>query len=289
MCYQYLLFLVKKILTTIRIFLLTILGKKLALYRKYSSPKHIDQNSSARSHARFNIPLRKKKPDWVAKEVIKIKVYLPKAGCRYIADVFNQKFYNLESVSKSFVAYTIKNHLYEIQILRRKVKSRPAYNIPFNKVWGIDLTFINQQAILGVVEHHSRKNLTLKPLKNKTSISLLQALLDILEHYPKPEFIRSDNEICFNSKLFIFGLWILGIKKQTIPKHSPWCNGRVERFFGTLKTSIKNIPNIQTEELPLLMHNFAWWYNNIRLHQNLNGKTPDKIYQQQLRKFYQKE
>jgi putative transposase len=65
-----------------------------------------------------------------------------------------------------------------------------------------------------VIEHNSRKCLSLVTLKDKTSITILRKLLDILEYHPKPQFIRSDNELCFNSKLIKFGLWFLGIEKK---------------------------------------------------------------------------
>jgi putative transposase len=150
---------------------------------------------------------------------------------------------------------------------------------------------VNEQPILGVIEHHSRKCLSLKSLKNKSSITILRGLLNVLEHHPKPKFIRSDNEICFNSKLIRFGLWFLGIKKQTIDKHSPWQNGRIERFFGTLKSTIKNLPKSFTNEteLPYLLHSFEWWYNEIRLHQNLDGKTPASVHAGRLKKYQQSE
>jgi transposase InsO family protein len=245
----------------------------------------------------------RKKPGWVIKQVIQIKAFHSQAGCRAIANMFNSRFENHkitpETISKSFVANTIKNHLYDIKITRRNIKSKPAHTIPFNKVWGIpfnkvwgiDLTFINEKPILGVIEHNSRKCLSLVTLKDKTSITILRKLLDILEYHPKPQFIRSDNELCFNSKLIKFGLWFLGIEKQTIDKHSPWQNGRIERFFGTLKSTIQQLPKSFTNEteLPYLLHSFEWWYNEIRLHQNLNGKTPAAIHANQIKKHQQRE
>ena len=237
----------------------------------------------------------RKKAEWVINEVIRIKAFHTQTGCRTIADAFNYRYENHkvtpETVGKTFVATAIRNHLYEIQVVRRDIKSKPAHNIPFNKVWGIDLTFINEQPILGIVEHHSRKCLSLKSLKNKSSITILRGFLNILEHHPKPTFIRSDNEICFNSKLIKFGLWFLGIKKQTIDKHSPWQNGRIERFFGTLKSTIKSLPTSFTNEteLPYLLHSFEWWYNEIRLHQNLDGKTPASVHASKLKKYQQRE
>jgi len=226
----------------------------------------------------------RKKPEWVVNELIRVKAYQPDLSCRLVAEIFNQKHGDCriqsETVSKSYVANLFTQNRYQLMQLRRSIKSRPAHNIPFNKIWGMDLTFIEQQPVLGVIEHHSRKVLMLKRLKNKSSTSVLRALLDILESVDKPLFIRTDNEICFNSRLIRFGLWLLGIKKQTTEKHSPWQNGRIERFFGTLKRTLIDLPSgfKSEEELPYLQ-SFQWWYNNVRLHQNLNFQKPESVYQ----------
>ncbi len=45
-----------------------------------------------------------RKPDWVTKEVLRLKVYLPHYGCRKIADSFNRRHFDTVSASKSYVA-----------------------------------------------------------------------------------------------------------------------------------------------------------------------------------------
>ena len=156
----------------------------------------------------FEFGRTRKKPAWVTEEIIKIKALMPAASCRLITLVFNRRFKNRESVGKTYVSYTLRQHLYEIQILRRKIKSRPAYPIPFNKVWGMDLTFVDQKPILGIIEHHSRKSMGLVSLRQKTSVAILQAILALLESAPAPQFIRTDNEACFNSRLLKFAFWV---------------------------------------------------------------------------------
>ncbi|MCL2101728.1 MAG: hypothetical protein FWH22_08460 [Fibromonadales bacterium] len=32
------------------------------------------------------------KPEWVKREVIRIKTHVPNAGCRHVADIFNRRF-----------------------------------------------------------------------------------------------------------------------------------------------------------------------------------------------------
>ncbi|MCF6204217.1 MAG: hypothetical protein L3J59_11205 [Methylococcaceae bacterium] len=84
----------------------------------------------------------------------------------------------------------------------------------------MDITFVNQQPVLGIIEHHTRKA-KLIPMKQKTSITILRQLLDILETTPKPLYIRTDNEICFNSTLIKFGLWGTRHKKANDSKTLP--------------------------------------------------------------------
>lgn len=119
------------------------------------------------------------------------------------------------------------------------------------------LTFINEKSILGVIEHNSRKCLSLVTLKDKTSITILRKLLDILEYHPKPQFIRSDNELCFNSKLIKFGLWFLGIEKQTIDKHSPWHKAAGASFAllkATQRVNHRDVVSIMAESKDSLAH-----------------------------------
>ncbi len=166
---------------------------------------------------------------------------MPGTGCRKIADIFNRRFAEDRqmTVSKSFVNDAIRKHVYEIQVLRKRIKNGKPKGVPGNLVWGLDLTGKvdadgNLNHILGIVEHKSRLNLGLAVLKDKASITLLRVLLDAIERYGKPKFLRTDNEAVFTSRLFRFGLWLMGIRHQLIDKACPWQNGRIERFFGII-------------------------------------------------------
>lgn len=54
----------------------------------------------------------------------------------------------------------------------------------------------------------------------------------------------------------------------------PWQNGRVERFFGTLKAKL-NLWGVDSgEQLDLALGDFRDWYNHVRPHQHLGGRTP---------------
>ena len=128
------------------------------------------------------------------------------------------------------------------------------------------------------VEHGSRANLCLHGLRDKASITLLRHLLDAIEKYGKPQFLRTDNEAVFTSRLFRFGLWLLGVKHQRTDKGCPWMNGRIERFFGTLKEKLRHWEVDSPEQLNSALGQFRFWYNHVRPHQNLDGRTPAEVW-----------
>ncbi len=158
------------------------------------------------------------------------------------------------TVSKTYVNNVIRKYNYEIQVLRKKIKNRKPKPVPMNLIWGVDIkgktdTDGNLHKILGIVEHKSRKSLCLSTIKDKTSITILRFLLDAIERYGKPKILRTDNEPVFTSWIFRFSLWLIGIRHQLIEKSCPWQNGRIERFFGTLKEKLNQWRVISGEQL----------------------------------------
>lgn len=245
--------------------------------QKSNSPEYLKTMKTYKSQ---------KKPDWVLQEVLRLKAHLPQASCRTLAYIFNRQFeHKAQSVGKTFVGCTIRNHLYDIQLLRKQIKNKPPNQVAYNRYWGMDITFVDNKPVLGVIEHHSRKLLGLIPISSKSSLNIIKQLVRLFRYSKKPRIIRTDNKICFNSKLIKLFLTLAGIKHQTIEKHCPWQNGRIERLFGTFKSTLNGLP-IKPEELPLLCYDFQQWYNVIRPHQSLKGKTPEDVYWTQVRKRY---
>ena len=220
------------------------------------------------------------KPPWVKRKVIRLSALMPQAGCRTVAHTFNRLHeHQGMTVGKSFVHETIKKHQYDIQVMRRKLKHKRPKPVPHNLVWGIDLTGKTDTSgklhnILAIVEHQSRAALCLTVLKDKASITLLECLIAAIKQYDKPKFIRTDNEAVFTSTLFRFGLWLLGIKQQTTDIAHPWQNGKVERFFGSLKQKLNQWETTSFEELSHSLQLFRFWYNHVRPHDYLDGWTP---------------
>jgi putative transposase len=225
------------------------------------------------------------KPEWVRKEIIRLKALLPKFGCRKIADTFN-RIHEASTgmrVGKTFVSDVIRQHKYEIQILRRQIKNKKPRDFAHNVYWGIDLTGKQDESgkihnIFGIIEFQSRACLNMSALKDKSSITLLRCILDCIEKYGMPKIIRTDNEAVFTSRLFRFGLKFLGIKWKSIQLSSPWQNGQIEKLFGTLKESLDHWRVYSIKQLNGDLDVFWLWYNHIRPHQNLDGRTPAEVW-----------
>ncbi len=64
------------------------------------------------------------------------------------------------------------------------------------------------------------------------------------------------------------------IAEQTIAIAQPWQNGRIERFFGTLKQSLDEWTVNGQESLQASLESFREWYCEVRPHAPLNGWTP---------------
>jgi len=225
--------------------------------------------------------LKARKPDWVTEEVVRLKALMPDAGCRRIADTFNRLHAarHATTVGKTWVGETVRKRSLEIARRRAELKHRVPRSMPANHIWAMDLTAKRDLAgtvhpILGLVDHGTRAAIVLGALADKSSITLLRVLLAAIERYGKPRTVRTDNEAIFTSRLFRFGLAVLRIRHQRIEPHCPWMNGRVERFFGTLKGRLDHWAVVGRDELVHALGDFRAWYNHVRPHQHLFGRTP---------------
>jgi transposase InsO family protein len=225
---------------------------------------------------------RPAKPGWVRREVLRLKALMREDGtCRAIAAVFNRRFAATRNmtVGKSFVAEAICKHRHEILALRRQIKRARPRRVPHNFVRALDLTGkttldARTNAVLGIIEHASRAALRLEALPRKSSWAVIGSLSRAIRLYGKPRALRTDNEPVFTSRAFRLALFLLGIRHQRIDPHCPWQNGRVERFFGTLKRKLDCLAADSVGALERALGEFRFFYNHVRPHQNLGGATP---------------
>ena len=238
--------------------------------------RRVDDDSFRPSSRTLCVP----KPRWVVRELIRLKAHHPKLGCRSIAILFNRRFAERGMrVGKTFVADLIRARKLEIASLRRQWKRRKPKALPRNAIWGMDLTGITDaeketSTVLGILDHGSRLAIDLRVVQTKVSTVLVRCLLDSIDRFGKPKAVRTDNEAVFCSWVFRFSLFLLGIRHQKTQVHSPWQNGRIERFFGTLKRMSERVKFENCASVGQAMETFRFWYNRARPHQNLGGRTP---------------
>ncbi|PUE12946.1 hypothetical protein B9Z33_05560 [Limnohabitans sp. T6-20] len=223
-------------------------------------------------------PLHRRKPDWLRREVLRLKAHMPCAGCRAVARTFNRLHPGL-SVGKTFVAELIASHQHEVAGLRRQIRATKPRTVNVNHTWAMDMTFFTDtqhttHAAIGIIDHGSRLALRLHTLTHRCSWSMLGHLCLAIAQHGKPRRLRTDNEAVFNSWVFNTLLKLAGIKHQTTQKHAPWQNGRIERLFGTLKPLLRQLAIPSGAALQAALDEFRVFYNHARPHQNLHGLTP---------------
>ena len=222
-----------------------------------------------------------RKPAWVRKELIRLKALMDRASCRTLADIFNRRFAasRCMTVGKTFVSDVIRRHRYEIAAMRRQIRRAKPKSVPRNHIWAMDLTGKTTldgrtRLVLGILEHASRGALVLEALRGKSSWTLIERLVSAIRRYGKPRAVRTDNEAGFTSRVFRLSLFVLGIRHQRTDPGCPWQNGRVERFFGTLKQKLDSLAVDSLDALNSALTEFRFFYNHVRPHQNLDGRTP---------------
>lgn len=225
------------------------------------------------------------KAQWVKKEIIRLKAFMPQAGCRTIAHHFNRRWKSRRkmTVSKTYVADTCRKEQHRILHARRKLKHRVPRPMRRNRVWGCDLLVKTDRqgqphVALAILDHGSRACLRLQRLSDKSSLTLIRELIEAVKRYGRPQCVRTDNEAVLVSRLFRLSLWLLGIRQQRIAPGCPWQNGRVERFIGTVKRELRLEVLTSGKELDHRLTEIRAWYNHDRPHDHLQGRTPAEVW-----------
>ena len=223
---------------------------------------------------------QQKKPAWVTKEILLLHERFDLSH-RKLSDLFNQRYFALTgiSVGRTWVRQLIKKQAYTALHLQRTLKHRIPPPLPNNKIWATDTTclmdsFHTPRHLIGIIDHGTRFNLILKHLPQFNAWSFLGHLFLAISKFGKPCALRMDNHPVFHSKLVKKTLRFFSIQQQFTQPASPWQNGFIERFFGTLKQKLLYYKIYDTSHLTLGMPHFQFWYNVTRPHQHLFGLTP---------------
>jgi transposase InsO family protein len=126
-----------------------------------------------------------------------------------------------------------------------------------------------------VLEEFARFNLALEVDRHFTSQEVIEVLERLFEEHGAPEFIRSDNGPEFIARAVQRWLAERGVGTLYIEPGSPWENGYVESFNGTLREELLDQEEFgNVLEARMLAVQWRDDYNHLRPHSSLEGLTP---------------
>lgn len=153
-----------------------------------------------------------------------------------------------------------------------------------DEIWSIDLHSIMigpyQSYIFGILDHFSRKILHLGIHLGEPGANwIINQIRSIIAEYSCPIAIITDHGEQFTSKEFKRFIYNFKIDHRKGKIRSPFSNGKIERFFGSLKRDIlKLTPVLAVDRLTSLLKDYQIYYNQYRPHQSLLGSTPENVY-----------
>lgn len=171
---------------------------------------------------------------------------------------------------------------------RRGQRTYVRYQWPIsNYMWHVDWTEYKEKQYCSFIDDRSRKIMAAGEFNNATTDNakfvLYQAILD---NRVCPVIILSDKGAQFYANKhdkagkkglseFEKELAELGIEFWTSRRNHPQTNGKMEKWFDTLKKRKKRHPEESLQE-------FVKWYNDERIHDALDYKTPEEVYKENL-------
>jgi transposase InsO family protein len=157
------------------------------------------------------------------------------------------------------------------------IRLRPQHK---DHVWSYD--FVHERThdgralkILTIMDEYTRECLGIHVSRKMTSQGVIEQLSHLFLTRGIPHYIRSDNGPEFTAKEVRD--WLAGLDVQTlfIEPGSPWENGYIESFNGTLRYELLDGEIFMTlKEAQVLTEQWRQEYNQIRPHDSLCNRPP---------------
>ena len=153
-----------------------------------------------------------------------------------------------------------------------------------NQTWHMDImTFLVLWATysaVAILDGATRKLLCLRAYHSKAldSQQMVQLVKTTTKKHGTPANLITDHGVQFRNR-FKLGLKLLGIKYVRGQVRTPSFNGKVERFFKTLRLWQRPALWPTTSRgVQQRLNQYQAWYNTQRPHQALNGLTPEEAW-----------
>lgn len=178
-----------------------------------------------------------------------------------------------------------------LQAMRKITKSRKKTGAPYqreieakapNHVWTCDFMFERTRhgrtlKIMTLVDEYTREALAVHVDDKINADGVRRVLAKVMETRTAPAHLRTDNGPEFIAEALKGWLRDQGTDLMNVDPGSPWQNGYIESFNGTLRWEVfdREVFGSKTEMQVVL----EWWrqtYNRVRPHSSLENNTPEE-------------
>ena len=170
---------------------------------------------------------------------------------------------------------------------RRRGKSTgtiPTRAERMNHVWSWD--FISDRTdnggklrILSVIDEHTRECLALHVARQLTAADLITVIERLVAQRGVPDHVRSDNGSEFVARTLQTWLAARHVKTLYIEPGSPWQNGHVESFHGSLRDEcLDRELMLSVAEARVVIEDYRRHYNEERPHGGIGYRTPRQAF-----------
>jgi len=162
-------------------------------------------------------------------------------------------------------------------LLRHMVLTRP------NQVWAADITYIPMRRgfvyLFAVLDWASRRVLAWRLSNTLTTDFCLDAVREAITQYGRPEIFNTDQGCQFTSLEFTGLLKDQGIQISMDGRGCWRDNVFVERLWRSLKYEDVYLRAYETvRDAQQGLARYRHFYNQLRPHRALDGRTPDRVY-----------
>lgn len=182
---------------------------------------------------------------------------------------------------------TVYNILHRNRVFGRAkyepIIRRYQYKQP-NQLWHIDITKFRIKGegrfyIIAVIDNCSRKILGIGVYKRQTAKNVVETFRQAVQTHGTPNAVLSDNGRQFISNLFRDFCESSSIKHRRTRPYNPKCNGKIERWFKSLKKELKLRWYNCKEELERAVNGFVREYN-MKPKRVLKWRCPAEVHSQ---------
>ena len=169
----------------------------------------------------------------------------------------------------------------------RRISAGAGFQQPdqIHQHWHTDISYVNFQGtflfLITVMDGYSRMILHHELRRSMKQYDVQITLQRAVEKYPtaRPVLI-SDNGPQFLAKEFKEFLRFCGLRHVQTSPHYPQSNGKMERFYGTIKSeAIRRQSYLSIKDGRQQIANYISYYNEKRLHSSIYYLTPKEMFE----------